>query len=50
VDAAHNVTFSALVGHSNGRGQQYTATDLLFPLPTTEMQRNPNLRPQNAGY
>ena len=50
VDASHNVTFSALVGHSNGRGQQYTATDLLLPLPTTEMQRNPNLRPQNPGY
>jgi len=23
---------------------------LLFPLPTTEMQNNPNLRPQNPGY
>ena len=50
VDAAHNVTFSALVGHSNGRGQQYATTDLLLPLPETEMQRNPNLRPQNPGY
>jgi len=49
-DGAHNVTFSALVGHSNGRGQQYTNTDLLLPLPTSEMQRNPNLKPQNPGY
>ena len=23
---------------------------LLFPLPTLEMQNNPNLRPQNPGY
>ena len=50
VDASHNVTFSALVGHSNGRGQQFANMDLLLPLPTTEMQRNPNLRPQNPGY
>lgn len=50
VDASHNVTFSALVGHSNGRGQQYTTTDLLLPLPQSEMQRNPNLTPQNPGY
>src|SRR6202000_177223 len=50
VDASHHVTFSALVGHSNGRGQQYTTTDLLLPLPPTELQRNPNLKPQNPGY
>ena len=50
VDALHHVTFSALVGHSNGRGQQYNNTDLLLPLPTSEMQRNPNLKPQNPGY
>ena len=50
VDASHNVTFSALVGHSNGRGQTYTTSNLLFPLPQTEMQRNPNLTPQNPGY
>jgi hypothetical protein len=23
---------------------------LLFPLPTAEMQNNPNLKPQNPGY
>ena len=50
VDALHHVTFSALVGHSNGRGQQYTTTDLLLPLPTSEIRRNPNLKPQNPGY
>jgi hypothetical protein len=50
VDASHHVTFSALVGHGNGRGQQYSNTDLLLPLPTSEMQRNPNLKPQNPGY
>jgi hypothetical protein len=50
VDALHQVTFSALVGHANGRGQDYTNTDLLLPLPTSEMQRNPNLKPQNPGY
>ncbi len=50
VDVSHHVTFSALVGHSNGRGQTYSNTDLLLPLPTSEMQRNPNLKPQNPGY
>jgi hypothetical protein len=50
VDVSHHVTFSALVGHSNGRGQSYSNTDLLLPLPTSEMQRNPNLKPQNSGY
>jgi hypothetical protein len=49
-DASHKVSFSALIGHSNGRGQQYSNTDLLLPLPTSEMQRNPNLKPQNPGY
>jgi starch-binding outer membrane protein, SusD/RagB family len=50
VDASHNVTFSALVGHSNGRGQAFATMDLLMPLPPTELQRNPNLKPQNPGY
>ncbi|MEX6688688.1 RagB/SusD family nutrient uptake outer membrane protein [Danxiaibacter flavus] len=45
-----NPTFSALIGHSNGRGQFYTTKDLLLPLPPTEMQRNPNLQPQNPMY
>ena len=50
VDASGNVTFSALVGHSNGRGQAFANMDLLMPLPTTELQRDPNLTPQNPGY
>jgi starch-binding outer membrane protein, SusD/RagB family len=49
-DALHNVTFSALVGHSNGRGQTFGMKDLLMPLPPTEIQRDPNLTPQNPGY
>lgn len=49
-DGSHHVTFSALIGHSNGRGQTYSSKDLLMPLPPTEIQRNPNLRPQNPGY
>lgn len=49
VDASHNVTYSALVGHSNGRGQTFQSLDLLWPLPSTEVQRNPSLI-QNPGY
>lgn len=49
-DANHQVTFSSLLGHDNGRGQKYTKKDLLLPLPPSEMQRNPNLRPQNEEY
>jgi len=49
-DAQHNVTFSPLLGHDNGRGQKYAEKDMLLPLPPSEMQRNPNLRPQNPGY
>ena len=49
VDVSHNVTFSALVGHSNGRGQNFSNTDLLLPVPPTEIQRDPNLT-QNPGY
>ncbi|MBN9299200.1 MAG: RagB/SusD family nutrient uptake outer membrane protein [Filimonas sp.] len=49
-DALHQVTFSALVGHSNGRGQTYANKDLLLPLPPTEIQRNPSLGGQNPGY
>lgn len=28
----------------------WNSTDLLWPLPATELIANPNLRPQNAGY
>lgn len=49
-DVMHHVTFSNLIGHSNGRGQSYAVKDLLMPLPPTEIQRDPNLKPQNPGY
>jgi len=49
-DASHRVTFSPLIGHSNGRGQAYSSKDLLMPIPPTEIQRDPNLKPQNPGY
>lgn len=50
ISSTHQVTFSDFVGHDNGRGQKFTNRDLLLPLPVTEMQRDPNLRPQNPGY
>ncbi|UAY56964.1 RagB/SusD family nutrient uptake outer membrane protein [Arachidicoccus terrestris] len=50
VGAGHKVSFSALVGHDNGRGQKFQEKDLLMPIPSTEMQRNPALKPQNPGY
>lgn len=50
VAASHAVSFSQLIGHDNGRGQKYQEKDLLMPLPSTEMQRNPALKPQNPGY
>lgn len=50
VNAQHQVSFSSIIGHSNGRGQKYAEKDLLLPLPPTELQRNPALRPQNPGF
>ena len=50
VGAGHAVSFSPLVGHDNGRGQTFQEKDLLMPIPSTEMQRNPALKPQNPGY
>lgn len=50
VGSNHQVTFSNFIGHNNGRGQNFSEKDLLLPLPITEMQRDPNLRPQNPGY
>lgn len=44
-------TFEAFVGHKfPDSGSVLAEKHLLFPLPTTEMQNNPNLRPQNPGY
>ncbi len=49
VDENHHVTFSPLLGHSNGRGQTFEKKDLLLPIPLTELQRDPALT-QNPGY
>lgn len=43
--------FDDFVGHSfPDNGATLQEKHLLFPLPTAEMQNNPNLRPQNPGY
>lgn len=43
--------FDGFVGHKLlSSGATLEEKHLLFPLPTTEMQNNPNLRPQNLGY
>lgn len=44
------VTYVDLVGATNGSGAVIKASDLLWPLSLNEMQRNPQLRPQNDGY
>lgn len=44
-------SFEDFVGHKLPEsGATLAEKHLLFPLPTIEMQNNPNLRPQNAGY
>jgi len=48
-DANNNVTFSPLIGHSNGRGQSFSQTDLLLPLSITQLALDPKLT-QNPGY
>ncbi|KIC96279.1 RagB/SusD family nutrient uptake outer membrane protein [Flavihumibacter solisilvae] len=43
--------FDSFVGHSfPGNGATLQEKHLLFPLPTSEMQNNQNLRPNNPGY
>ncbi|WP_153797930.1 RagB/SusD family nutrient uptake outer membrane protein [Foetidibacter luteolus] len=43
--------FDDFVGHKFPENTSVLAEKhLLFPLPTSEMQNNPNLRPQNPGY
>ena len=43
--------FDAFVGHKfPDNGATLQEKHLLFPLPTAEMQNNPNLTPQNPGY
>jgi hypothetical protein len=44
-------SFENFVGHKLPEsGAVLADKHLLFPLPTIEMQNNPNLRPQNTGY
>lgn len=43
--------FDNFVGHKfPDNGATLADKHLLFPLPTSEMQNNPNLRPNNPGY
>jgi hypothetical protein len=43
--------FDNFVGHKfPDNGATLQEKHLLFPLPTSEMQNNPSLRPQNPGY
>lgn len=43
--------FDNFVGHKfPDNGATLAEKHLLFPLPTAEMQNNPNLKPQNPGY
>ncbi|MEO6549692.1 MAG: RagB/SusD family nutrient uptake outer membrane protein [Ferruginibacter sp.] len=44
-------TFDNFAGHIIPyNGKVFDEKRLLFPLPTSEMQNNPNLQPQNPGY
>lgn len=48
--AVGEINFVDLVGHTNNWGKTFESSHLLFPLPDDELQRNPNLGDQNAGY
>lgn len=43
------VVYDDLVGATNGSGATFKATDLVWPFPLTELQRNSKLE-QNEGY
>ncbi|GAB3645762.1 RagB/SusD family nutrient uptake outer membrane protein [Echinicola sediminis] len=43
------ITFVDLVGAKNNLGKTFQEKHLLFPIPRTELQRNPSLN-QNTGY
>ena len=49
INANHTVTYVDLIGAKNGSGATFKTSDLLWPVPTQEIQRNPNLT-QNEGY
>ena len=44
------VEFVNLIGAKTPSGATIKSEDLLWPISLNEMQRNPNLRPQNPGY
>ncbi|WP_224996283.1 RagB/SusD family nutrient uptake outer membrane protein [Cesiribacter sp. SM1] len=44
------INFVDVLGYSNKWGQTIQEKNLLFPIPETEIQRNPSLLPQNPGY
>lgn len=45
-----DIEFVEVLGHANKWGQTIQEKNLLFPIPETEIQRNPSLLPQNTGY
>ena len=48
-DNTGEINYVNVVGHPNKWGKPITEKDLLFPIPETEVQRNPALT-QNEGY
>jgi hypothetical protein len=38
------------VGTDFSTGENFSVNNLLWPIPDTQMQRNPNLAPNNPGY
>lgn len=48
-DGNGEITFVELIGHQNKWGKSFQEKNLLFPIPETEIQRNPGLS-QNPGY
>ena len=49
INGADNVEYVTLVGAKNAAGATFQESDLLWPIPLQEIQRNPNLT-QNPGY
>lgn len=44
------IDFVDVVGYENYWGKRFEETHLLFPIPESELQRNPSLGEQNPGY
>jgi hypothetical protein len=44
------VTYTNVVGYTNSFGSTYADKNLLFPIPLSEIQRNPELGGNNPGY